>query len=213
MRRLTLVDSFFFLGHDEFTGRAVLGRTSLGIGLAGAVLCDLLFTDRITVEDRKVRPITRRLPGIPTMDRAFSEILSETAAHGVRDWIDHLRATLPSITADNLISLGLVRRAPDRVLLRRTHRYPPADLLVSTAARSRARSAVFGVDRPDPHSACLALLAWTAGVSDLCEPELGRAQVRAWMADTHEALPRRIADVITGVEAVAAAVVYTGDRK
>jgi hypothetical protein len=33
------------------------------------------------------------------------------------------------------------------------------------------------------------------------------------MADTHEALPRRIADVITGVEAVAAAVVYTGDRK
>jgi hypothetical protein len=213
MRRLTLVDSFFFLGHDEFTGRAALSRTSLGIGLAGAVLCDLLFTDRVTVEDHQVRPITRRPPGIPTMDRVFSEILSESAAHGVRDWVDHLREPLPSVVAGNLVELGLVRRIPDRVFLRRTHRYPPADLLVSTAARSKARSAVFGVDRPDPHAACLALLAWTAGVDDLCEPELGRAHVRAWMADTHHALPRRIADVISGVAAVAAAVVYTGDRK
>ncbi|MFJ9787185.1 GPP34 family phosphoprotein [Amycolatopsis sp. NPDC101161] len=210
MRRLTLVDSFFFLGHDEFTGRPVLSRTSLGIGLAGSALCDLLFTDRITVEDRKVRVIAARPPGIPTADHVFSEIVSETGTHSVRDWVDHLRAELPSVAADNLVALGLVRRTP--ALLRRS-RYPPADLLVSTAARSKARAAVFGIDRPDPHAACLALLAWTAGVDDLCEPELDRARVRAWMEDTHHALPRRIADVIAGVAAVAAAVVYTGDRK
>ncbi|WP_329056377.1 GPP34 family phosphoprotein [Amycolatopsis sp. NBC_01488] len=212
MRRLTLVDSFFFLGHDEFTGRPSLSRTSLGIGLAGAALCDLLFTDRITVEDRKVRPIAGRPSGIPTADHVFSEIVSETGTHRVRDWVDHLRGELPSVAADNLVALGLVRRTPERALLRRRHRYPPADLLVSTAARSKARAAVFGVDRPDPHAACLALLAWTAGVDDLCEPELGRAAVRAWMEDTHHGLPRRIADVIAGTAAVAAAVVYTGDR-
>ncbi len=211
MRRLTLVDSFFFLGHDEFSGRPSLSRTSLGIGLAGAALCDLLFTDRITVEDRKVRAIARRPPGIPTADHVFSEIVSETGWHSVRDWVDHLRGELPSVAADNLVALGLVRRTP--VLLRRRPRYPPKDLLVSTAARSKARAAVFGVDRPDPHAACLALLAWTAGVDDLCEPELGRAAVRGWMEDTHHGLPRRIADVIAGVAAVAAAVVYTGDRK
>ncbi|WP_410672926.1 GOLPH3/VPS74 family protein [Amycolatopsis sp. cmx-4-68] len=210
---LTLVDAFFFLGHEEFTGRPVLSRTSLGIGLAGAALCDLLFTDRITVERGKVRPIAGRPPGIPTADHVFSAIISETGTHRVRDWVDHLRRELPSIAGDNLVAHGLVRRTPDRVLLRRRPRYPPADLLVSTAARARARAAVFGVDRPDPHAACLALLAWTAGVDDLCAPELGRAQVRAWMADTHHALPRRISDVVDGVAAVAAAVVYTGDRK
>jgi len=69
------------------------------------------------------------------------------------------------------------------------------------------------VDQPDPHSACLALLAWTAGVDDLCEPELSRSQVRAWMDETYRSLPRQIADVIAGVDAVSAAVVYTGDRK
>ncbi|MEV4149858.1 GPP34 family phosphoprotein [Amycolatopsis sp. NPDC049691] len=210
MRRLTLVDSFFFLGHDEFTGRPVLSRTSLGIGLAGAALCDLLFTDRITVEAGRVRAIATRPPGIPTADHVFSEIVSETGTYRVRDWVDHLRGELPSIAADNLVAQGLVRRTP--VLLRR-FRYPPADLLVSTAARSKARAAVFGIDRPDPHAACLALLAWTAGVDDLCEPELDRARVRAWMEDTHHAMPRRIADVIAGVAAVAAAVVYTGDRR
>jgi Golgi phosphoprotein 3 GPP34 len=213
MRRFTLVDAIFLFGHDEFTGRAVLSRTSLGIGLAGAALCDLLFAERITVKDRKVRPIAGRPPGIPTADRVFSEIAAEPAAYRVRDWVDHLRGELPSRTADDLVARGLVRRVPDRGLLRRKHRYPPADLFVSTAARSRARAAVFGVDRPDPHAACLALLAWTAGVDDLCEPELARADVRAWMAETHEALPRRIADVISGVAEVAAAVVYTGDRK
>jgi hypothetical protein len=125
--------------------------------------------------------------------------------------VDHLRGELPSVAAENLVALGLVRRTP--MLLRRRHRYPPEDLLVSTAARSKARAAVFGVDRPDPHATCLALLAWTAGVDDLCAPELGRAQVRGWMEDTHHGLPRRIADVVAGVAAVAAAVVYTGDRK
>jgi len=211
MRRLTLVDSFFFLGHDEFTGRPSLSRTSLGIGLAGAALCDLLFTDRITVENRKVRAIAERPAGIPTADHVFSEIVSETGTHSVRDWVDHLRGELPSVAAGNLVALGLVRQTP--MLLRRRHRYPPEDLLVSMAARSKARAAVFGVDRPDPHAACLALLAWTAGVDDLCEPELSRAHVRAWMEDTHHGLPRRISDVVAGVAAVAAAVVYTGDRK
>jgi len=213
MRRLTLVDSFFFLGHDEFTGRAILGRTSLGVGLAGAVLCDLLFTDRITVTRKKIQPLTDRPPGIPTIDRVFTEILAEREAHSVRDWVDHLRESMPEVAGRNLVALGMVRRESDRLLLRRTYRYPPIDLLVSTAARSKARSAVFSVDQPDPHAACLALLAWTAGLDDLCEPELTRAQVRAWMDDTHRALPRQIADVISGVDAVAAAVVYTGDRK
>ncbi|MGW4527948.1 GOLPH3/VPS74 family protein [Amycolatopsis sp. NPDC004378] len=213
MRRLTMVDSFFFLGHDEFSGRPVLSRTSLGIGLAGAVLCDLLFTERITVENRRIRPIAQRPPGIAAADSVFSEIVSEKRAHSVREWVDHLRDDLPEAVAEHLVAAGLVRRTPDRVLLRRRFRYPPADLLVSTAARHKARSAVFGVERPDPRATCLALLAWTAGVDDLCEPELGRAQVRTWMEDTHHGLPRRIADVISGVAAVAAAVVYTGDRK
>ncbi|HKN51570.1 MAG TPA: GPP34 family phosphoprotein [Amycolatopsis sp.] len=213
MRRLTLVDSFFFLGHDEFTGRAVLGRRTLGIGLAGAVLCDLLFADRITVDQRKVRPLTRHPPGIPTADAVFAEIVAEGRPHSVRDWVDHLRGHLPETTGKNLMALGLVTRQPDRLLMRRTHRYPPTDLLMSTAARSKARAAVFSVDQPDPHSACLALLAWTAGVDDLCEPELSRSQVRAWMDETYRSLPRQIADVIAGVDAVSAAVVYTGDRK
>lgn len=213
MRRLTLVDSLFFLGHDEFTGRAALGRTMLGIGLAGAVLCDLLFTDRITVERRQVGALTTRPTGIPTADHVFGQIVAESGRHSVRDWVDHLRGELPDLTARNLMSLGLITRENDRVLMRRTHRYPPTDLLVSTAARSKARAAVFSQDRPDPHAACLALLAWTAGLDDLCEPELGRPEVRTWMEETYRSMPRQVADVVSGVDAVGAAVVYTGDRK
>ena len=46
---------------------------------------------------------------------------------------------------------------------------------MSTAARSKARAAVLGTERPDPHSVCLALLAWTIGLDDGCarEPDSG----------------------------------------
>ncbi|MFE0024675.1 GPP34 family phosphoprotein [Amycolatopsis sp. NPDC059021] len=213
MRRLSLVDSLFFLCHDEFTGKPVLTRAMLGTGLAGAALCELLFTDRITVEHRKVHVLTHWPTESPTADAVLSEILGEHDTHSVRDWIDHLRTGLPALAARNLVAAGLVTAEPGRLPVRRAVRYPPVDLLLSTAARTKVRSAVFGADLPDPHSACLALLAWTAGVDDLCEPEWPRARTRAWMTDTHRAMPGRLAEVIAGVDAVAAAVVYTGDRK
>ncbi|MEC3982666.1 GOLPH3/VPS74 family protein [Amycolatopsis sp. H20-H5] len=213
MRRLTLVDSVFLLGHDEFTGKPVLTRTMLGIGLGGAVLCDLLLADRITVERKKIQPISHLPTGMDTADQVLSRIRAERDKHLIRAWVDHLRDDLPEIVTANLLRDGVVSHEIDRVLLRRIHRYPPVDLLTSTSARSHARSAVLGRTRPDPHSASLALLAWTIGVDDLYEGELDRAQVRKWMDETTRAMPRRIADVISGVEAVGAAVVYTGDRR
>ncbi|MFK0243902.1 GPP34 family phosphoprotein [Amycolatopsis azurea] len=213
MRRLTLVDSLFFLAHDEFTGKPALRRTGLGIGMAGAALCDLLLAERITVERKRIRPLTRRGLAHPPLDRVFSEILGEREPHTVREWVDHLRQDLGEKVADNLLAAGVINRETDRVLMRKNHRYPPRDLLMSTAARSKARTAVLGTERPDPHSVCLALLAWTIGLDDLCEPELDRAGLRTWSEATHRELPRALAELISGVDAVGAAVVYTGDRR
>ncbi|EMD24608.1 GOLPH3/VPS74 family protein [Amycolatopsis azurea] len=213
MRRLTLVDSLFFLAHDEFTGKPALRRTGLGIGMAGAALCDLLLAERITVERKRIRPLTRRGLAHPPLDRVFSEILREREPHTVREWVDHLRQDLGETVADNLLTAGVINRETDRVLMRKNHRYPPRDLLMSTAARSKARTAVLGTERPDPHSVCLALLAWTIGLDDLCEPELDRAGLRTWSEATHRELPKALAELISGVDAVGAAVVYTGDRR
>ncbi len=213
MRRLTLVDSLFFLAHDEFTGKPALRRTGLGIGMAGSALCDLLLADRITVERKRIHPVSRQGIGNGTADQVFSRILAERDTHTVREWVDHLRGDLTETVAKNLLAAGVVRHETERVLMRKIDRYPPRDLLLSTAARSRARGAVLGTARPDPHSVCLALLAWTIGLDDLCEPELDRARLRAWADATHRELPRALADLISGVDAVAAAVVYTGDRK
>ncbi|WP_181771391.1 GOLPH3/VPS74 family protein [Amycolatopsis pittospori] len=212
MRRLTLVDSLFFLAHDEFTGKPALRRTGLGIGMAGSALCDLLLAERITVERKRIRPLSRRRIGHPVLDRAFSEILGEREWHTVREWVDHLRQDIGETVANNLLDAGVINRETDRGLMRKIHRYPPRDLLMSTAARSKARAAVLGTERPDPHSVCLALLAWTIGLDDLCEPELDRAALRDWAEATHRDLPRSLADLISGIDAVGAAVVYTGDR-
>lgn len=213
MRRLALVDSLFFLTHDEFTGKPALRHRALGIGMAGAALCDLLLTDRITVTHKRIRPISRRGIGNDTVDQVLSGILAEHQMHKVREWVDHLRHELPETVANNLLAAGVVRQETERVLLRKIHYYPPRDPLLSTAARSKARAAVLGTAQPDPHMVCLALLAWTIGLDDLCEPELDRAGLRGWADSIQRDLPRALADLISGVEAMAAAVVYTGDRR
>jgi len=213
MRRLTLVDSLFFLAHDEFTGKPALRRTGLGIGMAGSALCDLLLAERITVERKRIRPLSRRGLAHPPLDEVFSEILRERERHTVREWVTHLRHDLGETVAENLLAAGVIDRETDRMPLRKNHRYPPRDLLMSTAARSKVRAAVLGTEQPDPHSVCLALLAWTIGLDDFCEPELDRAGLRAWAESTHRELPKALAELISGVDAVCAAVVYTGDRR
>jgi len=213
MRRFTLVDALFFISHDEFTGKPVLSRSMLGIGLAGAVLCDLLLTRRIIVEDKKIRPVARPRRGPAVTDRILSDIVAEPQRHTVRDWTDYLRQDILSLVAAPLIAAGEVTSRIDRSLLRNVQRYRPVDLLACTAARGEVRAAVFGHVELDLHSACLALLTWIVGLDNLCEPELGRGRLRQWMDGTLKSMPRPVAELVSGVEATAAAAVYTGDRR
>lgn len=208
-----MVDALFFMGHDEFTGKALVGRAMLDIGLAGAVLSDLLLTGRIAVEDKQVTPVVRPRPGEPVSSRVLADITAEQEVYSVREWVDYLRADVLALVADKLAESGLVTHSVDRGLLRKSHRYPPTDVLIASGARSDVRSVVLGRQRPDLYSVSLARLAWAVGLDDLGQPELDRKQLKAWLDQASKPLTRPVSDLLSGVDAAAAAAIYTGDRK
>jgi len=212
--RPPLVEALFYLAHDEFTGKPQVARPALEICLSGAIICDLLFTGRISVNGGC--PIVTGKHGRDS-DRAsaavVAEIAAEPVAYPLREWIDHLRPAVVDMVVDQLAEAGLIGKIADRGLLRRTFRYPPVDLLVASGGRAEIRSAVLGPARPDVYNVSLALLAWQLGLDDLCEPQLDRRQLRTWLDRAAKPMPPAATEVLAAVEAALAASVYGGERR
>jgi hypothetical protein len=209
---LSLCECLFFLGHDPFTGKPRIRQDILDIGLAGAVLGDLLFDERITFDHGTVVLTSRYTTGDPVTDRMLALIMGEPAQHGVRDWVEHLRDKIsPSIT-ESLTDRRLVTPKENRGLLRRSIQYPPADLRTASAPRARIRTAMLGRANCDLATATLALLAWSLGLDDICEPDLTRKQMTEWIDRVKSMIIEPAASLISGVDAAIAATVYGGNR-
>lgn len=211
--RPSLVEALFFLAHDEFTGKSQVARPSLEICLTGAIICDLLFTGRISVNSGCPTATGKHGRGDRASGAVLAEIAAEAAAYPLREWIDHLRPTVVDLVVDQLMDAGLVTRAAERSLLRRAPRYPPTDLLVAAAGLTEIRGAVLGPAKPDVYNVSLALLAWHLGLDDLCEPQLDRRMLRTWLDRAAKPMPPAAAEVLAAVEASIAASVYGGDRR
>jgi Golgi phosphoprotein 3 (GPP34) len=209
---LSLAESLFFLGHDPFTGKARIRQDILEIGLAGAVLGDLLFDERITLDHGTVVLTSRYATGDGLADRTLALIMAETAQHGVRDWAEHLRDDIATRVAQHLAERELLTPKENRGMFRRTVQYLPADLRTASAPRARIRTAMLGRSDTVLPTATLALLAWSTGLDDICEPELTRKQMADWITNVTERLAQPAKGLIEGVDAAIAATVYGGNR-
>jgi hypothetical protein len=207
------VEALFFLAHDEFTGKPQVARPPLEICLTGAIFCDLLFTGRISVNSGCPAVTGKHGRGDRASAAVLAEIAAEPTGHPLREWIDHLRPAVVDMVVDQLAAAGLVSRIAERGLLRRTHRFPPTDLLVAAVGLTEIRGAVLGPSRPDVYNVSLALLAWHLGLDDLCEPQLDRRMLRSWLDRAARPMPPAATEVLAAVEAAIASSVYGGERR
>ncbi len=211
--RPPLVEALFFLANDEFTGKSQVARPALEICLIGAIFCDLLFTGRISVNDGCPAATGKHGRGDQVSSEVLADIAAEPGAYPLREWIDHLRPSVVDLVADQLADAGLITKITERVLLRRTQRYPPIDVLVAAAGLTEIRAAVLGPTGPDVYNVSLALLAWQLGLDDVCEPQLDRRALRAWLDRAAQPMPPAATEVLAAVEAAVAASVYGGERR
>ncbi|OKI50965.1 GOLPH3/VPS74 family protein [Micromonospora sp. CB01531] len=173
--RLPLRDELFLLGHNDDIGQPHIHRQALALGLAGAVLIDIFLAGRIALDPNDDRPAGERWLRLHT-DQPVGDLIADTAIaairHGrtappvkafLRDFADDLYER----TRAGLVAAGILRHSTRRRLggLARTDIYTATDSKWAIVARARLRYLAQGREQPDNHTAALAGLVATLGLT------------------------------------------------
>jgi hypothetical protein len=162
-----LADDFFRLAHDDTSGRPRLHTRAVAIGLAAALLGELVSARRIVFDRSEVIVADRTPPDDPVAHTVLDTVRRERQRHTVRIWLDFLATSSREQVAGRLLRAGQVHEVTSRRLLRPTvTRYVPTDMnraaapavLLSTRRRSR--------EPIDYDTACLAGLTAATGLDD-----------------------------------------------
>lgn len=134
---MLLADEFFLVALDDRTGRLRLSPNVFGLGLAGALLGELVLEERITVDGDRLQVRNRR----PTTDALthtiLDHLLAEATVHPLRTWLVFLARRSREQVAERLWRAGHIRRERSRRLWHTELIYPPTD--VNTAYQPTAR--------------------------------------------------------------------------
>lgn len=122
-----LADEFFLIALDDRTGRPRLSPRVFRLGLAGALLAELVLEDRITVDGDRVRVLSRRPPADTLAATVLHQVVREIEDHPVREWLVFLAHHSAEQVADRLRRAGYIRAEQSRRRRRRPMIYPPTD--------------------------------------------------------------------------------------
>jgi hypothetical protein len=162
MTSVALADELLLLAYDDETGRCAVPLIALDLGMAAAVLVDLVLHGRVAVVDGAV--IAKDLS--PTGHAVVDEILGRVGAERPQPaafWLQRLRHNLRRHVLDGLVAQGVVRDQDDTGWdILRVHHYPAADPTVEQETRGRLATALAGDATPDERTAALAALLTAA---------------------------------------------------
>ncbi|MBN1174211.1 MAG: GPP34 family phosphoprotein [Micromonosporaceae bacterium] len=127
-----LADEFFRLAHHDTTGKPLLHPRATDLGLAAALLGELLAEQKIIVQNGQLFPWQRTPPSDALAHATLDQLLAQPQHTEVRVWLGFLSASAYTSVADRLWRAGHVRPVTGRRLLRQsTVTYVPTDLLTA----------------------------------------------------------------------------------
>ena len=145
-----VADDLCLLAHDDVSGKPFLQPRALGVGLAGALLAELLFAGAVRIRAGGIeiphRDPDSDSPGDYVGRYVLSLLLAERESHPLRDWLLFLGADAENNVASRLARAGYVAETSSR-WPRRKHRWVPADPDCAFAPMIRV-TAVLAQTRP-----------------------------------------------------------------
>ncbi|WP_052720792.1 GOLPH3/VPS74 family protein [Actinoplanes rectilineatus] len=177
--------------HDDGIARGTRGMLDYGIG--GALVAELLLTERITVPEKKTVVSDASPTGSAVLDEALLLIAAKDGKRQPHEWIYTLGRKLRPRVLDSLVEAGILQRQQEKVLLVvPVTRYPTpdgAEPAAETDVRQRLIAAVTGDGPVDPRTASLCLLIKTLGWEKMVFADLGtpRKQVKSRLTEISEA--------------------------
>lgn len=157
-----VADELYLIGHHEVTGRVHLSPRAAGLGLAGALLAELVLAGAITVDAGTVMPAGPGQADDELTAAVAAQIAGETPHRPVADWLAFLARTAPGDVAARLASAGYL--APARRRPRQAARFVPADPDCAFAPIARIKAALHPGRPGDAQAIALAGLAAACGL-------------------------------------------------
>jgi len=164
-----VADDLFLLAHHDVSGRPFLQSRATGIGLAGALLAELVLSGRIRVWADGVGQADRALPDDGLAGWVLGLVLTERERHAPRDWLMFLATTAEQDVATRLEQSGYLTETTSRRPWR-AHRWIPVDSDCAFAPLARVRAALDPARPPTVHGVVLAGLATACGLGSRLLP-------------------------------------------
>ncbi len=134
----SLADDLFFVMHDSVTGRSRLHPRLASLGLAGAVLAELMLAERVTVDlttgQDRLHATTQDATGDPLTQSVLDHVIAEPQ-HSLITWLQFFARTVHADVTARMIAAKLLN-PPTRHLLKL---HPAAPANSNTAAWPLAR--------------------------------------------------------------------------
>jgi hypothetical protein len=198
-----LADEFFLIAWDTTSsGAPLLHIQATSLGLAGALLGELVLLERITVRGAEIRVADRQ----PVDDRLAQSVLDEMNAapeHAdVRTWLAYLARNSVEAVAARLGHAGLVEREESRLLWRKHVRYMATDSTKAAWPAGRVEAMLVEGRRLTPADMALVSLLEATGLLNaiLANPR-GRRAARRYLATLTATTPPPLRDLTNHVQA------------
>lgn len=134
----SLADDLFFVMHDSVTGRTRLHPRLASLGLAGAVLAELMLAERVTIDltsgQDRLYATAQDATGDPLIQSVLDHVIAEPQ-HSVNIWLRFFARTIYTDITARMIAAKLLN-PPKRHLLKQQ---PAAPVNPNTAAWPLAR--------------------------------------------------------------------------
>jgi ribosomal protein S17 len=151
--QLPLADDLYLAAHDSPRGRCLLTPATLGLGLAAALLGELVLWRRLELEDNLLSVLDDRPTADPATSAVLVQLLRESRHRQIRDWIAFLATGVATdLVERRLARAGLTQRVEKRGLLGTKVRFVPTDPSTAAWPGTRVRIAATRgelLDTPD----------------------------------------------------------------
>lgn len=164
---MLLADEYWLLAHDDRTGKPRLTSGMRGLGLAAALIGELIPEGNVLLQGGHVHARARTLPSDRLSHEVLSQMLAEPQRHPIRTWLLFLSRTAPDAVAGRLVRQGVVRTRTSRRLLKQFVTYEPQDANQAAWPLARLATTLRRQSPMDDADAVLAALATATGLDQL----------------------------------------------
>jgi Golgi phosphoprotein 3 (GPP34) len=195
-----LADDFYFVAHDDTNGKPRLHPRATGLGLAAALLCELVLCGRINVAGGTISIIDRHPPEDALAHTVLDQLLGERQHNATATWLAFLSRDAADLVSQRMTRAGHLSRSESRGLLRTTVRLVPTDRSAAAWPEARLRRLV---TRGEQLTAPDAVLAGLVEAADLTRHVLWDGDARSFQYLTWviTSLPPALRELVTQTHA------------